>query len=60
VKCGFSIDHVSSNDDSAVKLNEDEEDEWHSLQPLGVQSEDDTQHVTVLSRSVESRVLTGC
>jgi hypothetical protein len=23
-KCGFSIDHVSSNYDSAVKLNEDE------------------------------------
>jgi hypothetical protein len=22
-KCGFSIDHVSSNYDSAVKLNED-------------------------------------
>jgi hypothetical protein len=40
VKCGFSSEHVSSNDDSAVKLNEDEEDDWHSLQPLGVQSED--------------------
>jgi hypothetical protein len=25
VKCGFSNDHVSSNDDSAVKLSEDEE-----------------------------------
>jgi hypothetical protein len=36
VKCGFS----SSNDDSAVKLSEDEEDDCHSLQPLGVQSED--------------------
>jgi hypothetical protein len=27
VKCGFSIDHVSSNDDSAVKLTVDEEDD---------------------------------
>jgi hypothetical protein len=35
VKCGFSIDHVSSNYDSAVKLDEDEEDDWLSLQPLG-------------------------
>jgi hypothetical protein len=39
VKCGFSNDHVSSNDDSAVKLREDEEDEWYSLQALGVQFE---------------------
>jgi hypothetical protein len=31
VKCGFSTDHVSSNDDSAVKLMEHEEDDWHSL-----------------------------
>jgi hypothetical protein len=36
VKCGFSTDHVSSNDDSAVKLTEDEEGDWHSLQLLGV------------------------
>jgi hypothetical protein len=34
VKCGFSIDHVSSSDDSTVKLTEDEEDDWHSLQHL--------------------------
>jgi hypothetical protein len=40
VKCGILIDHVSSNDDSALKLTEDEKDDWHSLQPLGVQSED--------------------
>jgi hypothetical protein len=40
LKCGFSTDHVSHSDDSAVKLNEDEEDDWHSLQALGVQSED--------------------
>jgi hypothetical protein len=39
VRCGFSVDHASSSD-SAVKLCEDEEDDWHSLQPLGVQSED--------------------
>jgi hypothetical protein len=36
VKCGFSIDHGGCNDDSAVKLGEDEEDDWHSLQTLGV------------------------
>jgi hypothetical protein len=36
VKCGFSTDHVSSSDESAVKLSEDEEDDWHSLQPLGM------------------------
>jgi hypothetical protein len=45
VKYGFSVD-VSSNDDSAAKLSEDEDD-WHSLQPLGVQS-------------VESRVPARC
>jgi hypothetical protein len=27
VKCDFSTDHVSSNDDSATKLTEDEEDD---------------------------------
>jgi hypothetical protein len=36
VKCGFSIEHVSSNDDCAMKLGEDEEDGWYNLQPLGV------------------------
>jgi hypothetical protein len=40
VKCGFSNDLVSSNDDTAVKLGED--DNWHSLEPLGVQFEDHT------------------
>jgi hypothetical protein len=40
VKCGFLIDHVSSNDASVVKLNEDKDDDWHSLQPHGMQSED--------------------
>jgi hypothetical protein len=30
------IDHDSSNDDSAVKLTEDEEDDWQSLQAHGV------------------------
>jgi hypothetical protein len=39
VKCDFSIDHVSSGD-SAVKLSE--EDDWHNLQPCGVQFEDCT------------------
>jgi hypothetical protein len=40
MNCGFSVDHVSSNVDSAMKLNEDEEVGWHSLPPLGVQFED--------------------
>jgi hypothetical protein len=39
VKCGFSIDYVSRND-SAAKLTEDAEDDWHRLQQLRVQSED--------------------
>jgi hypothetical protein len=34
IKCGFLIDHVSSNNDSAVKPTENKEDDWHSLQPL--------------------------
>jgi hypothetical protein len=42
VKCGFSIDHISSNDGSAVKLSDDEKDDWCSLQPLGLQFEDYT------------------
>jgi hypothetical protein len=48
------------NDDNAVKLCEDEEDDWHSLQPLGVCSLRTAQHVTVLLRFVESGVLTRC
>jgi hypothetical protein len=39
VKCGFLTDHITA-DDSAVKLTQDEEDGWHSIQPLGMQSED--------------------
>jgi hypothetical protein len=39
LKCGFLIANVSSNDDSAVKLTEVEEDNWHSLRPFGLQSE---------------------
>jgi hypothetical protein len=34
VKCCSSIDHASSNDDSALKLTEDEEDGWYSLNLL--------------------------
>jgi hypothetical protein len=34
VKCSFLIDNVSSND--AVKFTEDEEDDWNSLQHLGI------------------------
>jgi hypothetical protein len=37
VKYGFSIEHVSSNDNGAVKLSEDEEDGWYNLQLPGVQ-----------------------
>jgi hypothetical protein len=29
VKCAFLTDHVGSNDNSAVKLTEDEVDDWH-------------------------------
>jgi hypothetical protein len=59
VKCGISIDHVRSNDDSAVKLTGGEEDDWHvySLLECSLRT---TQHATVLSRSVESRVSTRC
>jgi hypothetical protein len=39
VKCGFSVQHVNGNDDSAMKLSADAEDDIHSVQPLGVQFE---------------------
>jgi hypothetical protein len=51
VKCGFLIDHVSSNDDSAVKFSEDEEFDWHSSQPLGVHFEDHTIYDSALEVS---------
>jgi hypothetical protein len=35
VNCCFSVDLASSNEDSAVKLTEDE-DNWHSYKLLGV------------------------
>jgi hypothetical protein len=57
---GWFLDHVSSNDDSTVNLSEVEEEDWHSLQSLGVQSDVTTQHVIVLSRSLESGVSTRC
>jgi hypothetical protein len=53
VRCAFLIDHVSSNDDSTMKLTEDEKDDWHTLQPLGVQSADYPTYDSVL-RSVQS------
>jgi hypothetical protein len=53
VKCDFSADHISSNDDSAVKLNADEEDD------LGVQSEDYTTCDSALE-VCGVRVLTRC
>jgi hypothetical protein len=34
VRCGFSSDHTSNNDDSALKLTEVEENDWRSLQLL--------------------------
>jgi hypothetical protein len=40
VRYDFSTDHVSSNEDTAVKLGEDEEDYWQSFQTLEVQFED--------------------
>jgi hypothetical protein len=40
VKFSFLIENVSTNDNSAMKLDEDEEVDRHSLLPLGVQSED--------------------
>jgi hypothetical protein len=39
-QCGFQIDLVCGIDNSALKLTEDEENDWHSLQPLGLQNED--------------------
>jgi hypothetical protein len=33
---------------AAAKLTEDEEDDWHSLQPLGIQFEDYVTHVSTL------------
>jgi hypothetical protein len=41
VNCGFSVHCISNNDNSAVILAVDE-NEWHSLQPSGMQSEDNT------------------
>jgi hypothetical protein len=40
VKCGFTNYHISNNENNAVKVSEDEVDDWHSLQPLGLQFED--------------------
>lgn len=53
IKYGFLIGNFSNNDDSSVKLSEDEEDDPHSLQPMRMQSEA-THNVTVLLRFVES------
>jgi hypothetical protein len=46
----FRIDgpRLKGNDNSAVKLSKDEEDDWYSLQPLGVQFEDCTPHDSAL------------
>jgi hypothetical protein len=39
-QCGFLVDLFYGIDNSALKLIEDGENKWHSLQTLGVQSED--------------------
>jgi hypothetical protein len=39
---GFPVDHVSSTDGVTLKFTEDEENDWHSLQPSGVWFEDYT------------------
>jgi hypothetical protein len=39
---GFPVDHVSSTDSVTLKFTEDEENDWHSLQPSGVWFEDYT------------------
>lgn len=39
-QCGFLIDLVCGIDNSALKLTKDEENNWHSLQTVGVQIED--------------------
>jgi hypothetical protein len=58
VKCGFSNDNVSNNDDSAVKLSEERIiGTVYSLLECSLRT---TQHVTVLLRFVESRVSTRC
>lgn len=53
VKCAFSNDYVSSNNDSAAKLNEDEEDNWHKLHPLRMLFE---QYTTYYSSSEVSEI----
>jgi hypothetical protein len=53
VKCAFSNDYVSSNNDSTAKLSEDEEDDWHRLQPLRVLFE---QYTTYCSSSEVSEI----
>lgn len=39
-KCGFPVENVYNNDDSALKLTKDEENVQHSSQSLGFQFED--------------------
>jgi hypothetical protein len=42
-KCGFLVENVYNNDNSALKLTEDDEENgWHSLQSLGMQFDDYT------------------
>jgi hypothetical protein len=57
LKCGFSNDHVSSNDNSALKLNKGKK-VTGTVYNLVVCSLRTTQDVTVLFRSVETKVST--
>jgi hypothetical protein len=57
VKCGFSVDNSNSNDDSAMKLYEDDEDDWHTLQLLGRQFQDYTTCVEVCGIQSVDQVL---
>jgi len=38
--CGFPVDHIYSNDNNAMKLNADKENDWHSLDTHQVQVAD--------------------
>jgi hypothetical protein len=39
-KCDFPADHVHADYDTAMKINKDKENHWHSLQILGMKLED--------------------
>jgi hypothetical protein len=59
VKYGFSYDHISSSNNAAVELRQDQQDDLHILQLLGVQC-GATVCMTVLMSFAESRVSVWC